>query len=314
MRIEATIDSLLTAADLGMTRNSQLDPCIYIFLDALKTLNPIGEARYDAYGSPTGCLQDTRTDILEQMLHWVKTPSKLLQVYWLAGLAGTGKSTIAKTFCEKLVALEIGFVCTFFVSKNSGDRRNPFRVLHTLVFELAQMYPTFRAALLAAIRAPPEVKTRSIEEQVKRLLWEPLRHARVHAVSHHSLVFVIDALDECKKIDDLEGGQLIPELANALGHFPVKLVITSRMERSLIDMFSCLPHKSLKLHEIGKDDVSSDVRRIWQKGFVDIVRDHNINTTSSHSRSQSSILHNIIEILKLSRPLHMTFSAYIHSL
>ena len=46
-----------------------------------------------------GCLRGTRVDVLLQLEHWLKDEWDH-HVFWLSGLAGTGKSTIAQTFAE----------------------------------------------------------------------------------------------------------------------------------------------------------------------------------------------------------------------
>ena len=48
-----------------------------------------------------GCLKGTRRAVLDTIEFWTRDPSKS-PVYWLNGLAGTGKSTIAKTIAERL--------------------------------------------------------------------------------------------------------------------------------------------------------------------------------------------------------------------
>jgi hypothetical protein len=65
--------------------------------DHLKQLKPVSSSRYDSLTSPPGCLAGTRQEILAQMLTWAEEPCQGFSVFWPAGLAGTGKSSIAKT-------------------------------------------------------------------------------------------------------------------------------------------------------------------------------------------------------------------------
>ncbi|KAG9078454.1 hypothetical protein FS749_009514, partial [Ceratobasidium sp. UAMH 11750] len=48
-----------------------------------------------------GCTPNTRVDVLEQLRTWAANPTSE-KVYWLNGMAGTGKSTIAYSLCENL--------------------------------------------------------------------------------------------------------------------------------------------------------------------------------------------------------------------
>jgi hypothetical protein len=209
------------------------------------------------------------------MLTWAEDPCQGFSVFWLAGLAGTGKSTIAKTFCEQL-ADKGTLMATFFASRNSAERRDPFNIIYTLAYELAVTDPRIRPHVLSTLRSPPDIMQRSMKEQIERLLKVPLSQA----LSGRSLVFVIDALDECDKVDSVEGGALIPLLSEALRSLPVKLLVTSRQERSLEAMFKSLAHIPLRLHEIASEMVEPDVRHIFKIGFDEIRRKHELTLDS----------------------------------
>jgi hypothetical protein len=209
------------------------------------------------------------------MLTWVDESSQGMSIFWLAGLAGTGKSTIAKTFCEQLSAKST-LMATFFASRNSAERRDPLNIIHTLAYELAVTDPRFRPHVLSTVRSPPDIMQRPMKEQIERLLEVQLSQA----LSGRPLVLVIDALDECDKIDCMEGGALIPLLAEALRNLPVKLLVTSRQERSLERMFKSLSHIPLRLHEIASEMVEPDVRHIFEIGFAEIRRKHELTVDS----------------------------------
>jgi hypothetical protein len=210
------------------------------------------------------------------MLTWAEESCQIMSVFWLAGLAGTGKSTIAKTFCEQL-ADKSTLMATFFASRNSAERRDPFNIIHTLAYELAVTDPRIRPHVLSTVRSPPDIMQRPMKEQIERLLEVPLSH---WALNDRPLVIVLDALDECDKIGRVEGGALIPLLANALRNLPVKLLVTSRQERSLEGMFKSLTHIPLRLHEIATEMVEPDVRHIFEMGFAEIRREHDLTLDS----------------------------------
>ena len=54
-------------------------------------------------GNRKGCLEGTRKDVLRDIERWF-TRKQGQRVFWLNGLAGTGKSTIAQTFAEMTFA------------------------------------------------------------------------------------------------------------------------------------------------------------------------------------------------------------------
>jgi len=50
-------------------------------------------------GRGQGCMKGTRREVLFKLEQWSKDEHDK-RVFWLNGLAGTGKSTIAQTFAE----------------------------------------------------------------------------------------------------------------------------------------------------------------------------------------------------------------------
>jgi WD40 repeat protein len=207
------------------------------------------------------------------MCSWLAEPSSPLSpvsIFWLAGLAGTGKSTIIKTFCQRVSSDNNLLLASFFASRNSADRRDPYRILHTFAYQLATTSDRVRPHVLSALRAPQDVMQEPMHEQIERLLVEPLRKAQLSGLT---VLFAIDALDECQKTAaGVEGGPLIELLAQLLQQQPVKLVVTSRQEDSIASMFRSLPHVSLRLHDIALAIVEEDIRRIFDAGFADIRR------------------------------------------
>ena len=67
------------------------------------------------HGNRNGCLRGTRTAILDEIELWIRDLYDPRTVYWLNGLAGTGKSTIAQTIAERTFAdgrLGASFFCS----------------------------------------------------------------------------------------------------------------------------------------------------------------------------------------------------------
>jgi hypothetical protein len=243
----------------------------------LMSLNPVSLAHYDSVVSPPGCLEGTRMSVLSEMISWVKEPKSTFSIYWLAGLAGTGKSTIAKTFCERIAGHDGFVLLTFFASKSSAERRNPFRMLHTFVHQLATVDQVFCEHLLKALReSGGQIITRPLAEQVERLLKTPLATCAEILSGRRSLILVVDALDECTRINNVEGYGLIPQLTKALQQYPIKLVVTSRMESDISEMFRSIAAPFF-LHQIADDVVAGDVQLILLQGFANICSKQNIS-------------------------------------
>ncbi|KAF9777445.1 hypothetical protein BJ322DRAFT_1222255 [Thelephora terrestris] len=86
------------------------------------------------------CLKGTRRAVLDEIELWARDFAKL-PVYWLNGLAGTGKSTIAQTIAERMFA-EGQLGASFFCSRGFEDRSNLHFIFPTLAVQLARTYPS----------------------------------------------------------------------------------------------------------------------------------------------------------------------------
>ncbi|KAF9790951.1 hypothetical protein BJ322DRAFT_418044 [Thelephora terrestris] len=88
------------------------------------------------HGNRGGCLRGTRESVLSKIEHWAEDPEGF-PVFWLNGVAGTGKSTIAQTVAERIFA-DGRLGASFFCSRSFEDRSNLKLIFPTLAFQLAQ--------------------------------------------------------------------------------------------------------------------------------------------------------------------------------
>jgi hypothetical protein len=249
---------------------------MHALLAVLESLKPILPARYNSASAPSGCLEYTREDVLDKLHDWINQPASHLSIFWLAGMAGTGKTTIAKTFCDQL-AQSGKLSASFFVSRQAADRRDPTNIVRTFAYDLAYALPSVRSPILKFLRSTPAVTDISLKELVDELLANPLGSARSSTVSNSFVVLVLDALDECERVGNMPSGTLIPLIATALREQPVKLLITSRLEPRIQSMFASLAPDSFRLHNVEEHVVARDVQRYFEAGFADIVRTHSLD-------------------------------------
>ena len=86
-----------------------------------KKLKPVLAARFSA---DHRCLEGTREAPLERIMDWAKvarSPSKPFHVH---GVAGSGKSSISSTVCERL-EMEKMLAGAFFCKRDIPDQRDP---------------------------------------------------------------------------------------------------------------------------------------------------------------------------------------------
>ena len=131
-------------------------------------------------GNRQGCLRGTRRDVLLQLENWLKDEQDH-RVFWLNGLAGTGKSTIAQMFAEISFA-DGDLGASFFCSRDFEDRSNFQMVFPTLAFQLAYRYPPFRGQLLQVLRANPGVGQESLCSQMEKLIINPLETTSIQTL------------------------------------------------------------------------------------------------------------------------------------
>jgi len=210
-------------------------------------------------GDRQGCLRGTRKDVLWEIEHW-STAEQGQRVFWLNGLAGTGKSTIAQTFAETSFA-DGKLGASFFCSRDFAGRSSLQAIFPTLAFQLAYQYPCFRKELLQVLKARPDVGWESLCSQMEKLIVGPLKAA------HISTLIIIDALDECK--DEEPASAILSVLSRYMDQIPnVKFFITGRPEpriRSGFRLESLAPiTEVLKLHEVKPEAVDRDIELFFQ--------------------------------------------------
>jgi hypothetical protein len=223
-------------------------------LSLLKSMHHIADAAYST-GNMNRCLRGTRRDLLLQIEQW-SVQKREKRVFWLSGFAGTGKSTIARTFAETSFFYgNLG--ASFFCSRHSRDRSNLQAIIPTLAFQLAHRYRDFRQELLKVLRANPIDGQASLCSQLENLIIHPLKEARI------STLIVIDALDECK--DKESTSAFLSLLSRYIDEIPeVKILITSRPEPPIQLGFRLERLRPvtdiLKLHNIERSSVDEDIR------------------------------------------------------
>ena len=198
---------------------------------------------------------------------WV-TDERGQRLFWLNGLAGTGKSTIAQTFAETSFA-EGKLGASFFCSRGFADRSNLQMIFPTLAFQLAYRYPLFREKLLQVLKAVPEVGRESLCSQMEKLIVGPLKAANVPTL------IIIDALDECK--DEEPASAILSILSRYMDEIPnAKFFITGRPEpriRSGFRLQSLQPITEVfKLHNVKPSSVDNDIRLFFRTRLNEITK------------------------------------------
>jgi len=200
----------------------------------------------------------TRLRVLSMIMKWTKDDPKT--IFWLAGLAGTGKTSIAVTLC-RMLNNEPGVILggVFFCSRTANivELTDARCILPTLVVALAEKSPTFAAALGKELTVDSRATLKPISIQIGSLLQRPLTAL---SSSSQATVFIIDALDECS--DEKEVKNLLRAISSLACEARVKFIVTSRPEThiSTSPISSSDRNSILRLHTIDTAEVTEDIR------------------------------------------------------
>jgi len=212
-------------------------------------------------------MKGTRRDVLLQLESW-SNDDQDKRVFWLNGLAGTGKSTIAQTFAEMSFA-DGKLGASFFCSRDFEDRSNLRSIFPTLAFQLAHHHPDFRQKLVPVLATNPEIGHESLTSQLEKLLIGPLQVMKVPTL------IIIDALDECQ--DKEPASALLSVLSRYVDEIPlVKFFITGRPEPRIRTGFRLellRPHTDvLRLHDVKPALVDSDIKLFLKTQLTAIAK------------------------------------------
>ncbi|KAK0440873.1 uncharacterized protein EV420DRAFT_1730832 [Desarmillaria tabescens] len=192
-RIKQDLDSLTGDAAIHAAANVS----ILVDNELRKNLQFVQTAVWDVGNGPDESLPETRQDILRDLTSWLKDDTQP-HVCLLHGMAGTGKTAIAKSFCRD--AQERGVLGgTFFCSRKNEERRNAGRIIPSIAFQLSAFNNSYGRQLAKIIKGWNGLVTANPADQWKKLIIEPFETMAPGSVP---VLIVIDGIDEC---DDKEG-------------------------------------------------------------------------------------------------------------
>ena len=227
----------------------------------LRLLPYATDAPFNSYSrqhEPT-CLPGTRVDVLQKISKWADGEDERC-IFWLNGLAGTGKSTIARTIARKYFERDrLG--ASFFFSRGGGDVGRAGQFFTSVAIQLANKSPALNRHVCEAIAECSAITGQSLRDQWRQLILRPLLRLDGNS-SPSSLVLIVDALDECEGEDDIRMIiQLLAE-ARSIKAIRLRVFITSRPEIPIRYGFYQVPgteHQDFVLHNVSPAIVDHDI-------------------------------------------------------
>jgi hypothetical protein len=240
----------------------------------LASLPYAGGAEFNAYVRQDDalCHQGTRVALLDTIMAWavaaLAADAASRRVFWLDGMAGTSKSTVARTVARRCADRRI-LGASFFFTRGGGDLASARKFVTTVAVQLAVALPAVKPYICRALRAAlPRITAAALQDQWRRLVLEPLaalhdaRKRPFFAWQRRPLVIVVDALDECDS--ERETAALLGLLAFSATSdiFPLRVFVTSRPETPIRYGMQSIPQSvrvHFVLHHIHPDIIDDDI-------------------------------------------------------
>lgn len=225
-------------------------------------------------GQEGTCLQGTRRSILNAIQEWLKKPDAEL-ILWLHGMAGTGKTSVARTIADGLdkgilfkakpqLTYSTHLGASFFFKHEDSTRNSISHLIPTVARNLAQRIPQLRQHITDVIRDDMGIGTKLLQEQMRLLILKPLSKLSKELLFPIRLIIVVDALDECKEqsgVEQMLG--LLPSLQSS-DQVQVRVLIISRPESHIQSHLPMELVYSLALEKVspcelgdqGRDDIT----------------------------------------------------------
>ncbi|KAG4436380.1 hypothetical protein IFR05_008136 [Cadophora sp. M221] len=217
------------------------------------------------------CLSNTRVEILQDITSWADG-SDARCIYWLNGIAGTGKSTVARTVA-RIYHDRGNLGGSFFFSRGGGDVGLAEKLFTTLASQLAAKIPSAKRHICEAIQENQDIALCSLRDQWNQLILSPL--SKVISRTTATILLVIDALDECDSERDIRVLLRLLTQTSSLENIRLRIFITSRPEIAIRCGFSQIPEAERQvfvLHEIQPTIVNRDLTLFFQNRF-ELIRE-----------------------------------------
>lgn len=216
------------------------------------------------------CLMHTRTELLAAVDRWSQEPDDK-HICWLRGMAGTGKSTIARTISSTYD--DRGTLAgSFYFSRGSDDLSNGTKFVTTLARQLATAVPQTKRYICEAVIEHKSIARQSLRDQWNRLIYYPL--SKLDSKWHLSpLLFIVDGLDECDDGRDLKDILRVLTTARSPPDIRLRILLSSRPELPIHSSFLHVPDSKrhiLVLDEQSHVQVNRDIKLFFERHFRDI--------------------------------------------
>ena len=237
------------------------------------------------------CLPGTREEIIQIIVGWAsgadpyphdefakgpKPPESSARILWLCGVAGSGKSQIARSVSSQL--REAGRLGSLYCCSDKHKASlHPGNLFSTIARDLSYHDPLRKRALVKKIGEDKALWTsENCREQFQQFIVEPSRGLTPVG----DTIIVIDAFDEIG--DAAERAQVLFILTERANDLPtgLRILVTSRFEPDIQDALQPLRAQvnCIQMDDIPKEDTSRDIQTYVEKKLkVDNRKPHDVD-------------------------------------
>jgi len=250
-----------------------------------KTLNPdiaLRRTAYDDQGKPP-CDQDTRVNILADILTWVNdVSSESRNFFWMTGDPGCGKSAITASlarYCKDSGTLW----AQFFINRNNEATTNPRVYFPSIAHQIAEhsSNKVVEKAIYEILRAKPSLLDGMSLDQA-RVLFVQVVEVACDLDRRKPVVIVIDGLDETTRKSLKDTATIFSKLFKEMKHPNAKVFISSRTDDEITKPFYRSLHSNkdhvVHLHLNTSDPLCmEDVSRYLSRNLQRLVEEWDLN-------------------------------------
>ena len=178
------------------------------------------------------CHPNTRVAVINKIIEWVTGMSDTNAfMLWLYGPAGAGKTAIARRVAE--IFANHGLLASFLFFRSDPKRNTMKPLVSNIAYRVATVIHGACEPIEAVIEADPFILSYSIETQLEKFVFEPLRllvDQGYFCNRQFPRLIVIDGLDECLNKDSQTN--LVQLISSSVARYQLslKFLIVNRPE------------------------------------------------------------------------------------
>lgn len=196
------------------------------------------------------CLPNTRQRLLDEIVSWIDNPEEG-SMFWLHGVAGSGKSTIGNTIAK--IFADLGRLAGSFRFHRDVQGCNvPTYFFGNLAYQLAHFNGQLLGNVVAAIKVHGNMSQWPLRNQMKTFIVDVLKDVEFAG----PIVILIDGLDECE--GESARNPLLESIVTESQNIPrfVKFLIISRDEADIQSKLETIcTSRSINTEEDTQEDI-----------------------------------------------------------